>query len=278
MPTASDLVTDLPADFEVFGQAVATSLQDLLGGTTGQVLAKATNTNMDFTWVTPDDANAIQNAIVDAKGDLIGATAADTPARLAVGTNGQLLSADSTAATGLAWTTIPTSALTLIRRATFTNVADTGTTFDGVFTSTYKTYLIVAERLLSVSAGGDDAQFVLRYAGPTNQTSLYYGQNFTLPFNSSTFTTNQQNNGSAFSFMNYVGETGDVSAATITMNGVGNTSERPRFYGLGTQGTSVFGTTNFAGWQNDARTYTGIAFKSSSTNISGDVAIYGLAI
>jgi hypothetical protein len=53
MPTSSDLVTDLPADFEVFGQAVDTSLADLKGGTTGQVLAKATNTNMDFTWVTP---------------------------------------------------------------------------------------------------------------------------------------------------------------------------------------------------------------------------------
>jgi hypothetical protein len=103
MPTASDLVTDLPADFETFGQAVATSMADLLGGTTGQVLSKASNTNMDFTWVTSDDANAIQNAIVDAKGDLIAASAADTPARLAVGTNDQLLVADSTAATGLKW-------------------------------------------------------------------------------------------------------------------------------------------------------------------------------
>jgi hypothetical protein len=51
MPTPTDLVTDLPADFEVFGQAVATSLADLLGGTTGQVLSKTTNTDMDFTWV-----------------------------------------------------------------------------------------------------------------------------------------------------------------------------------------------------------------------------------
>jgi hypothetical protein len=54
-------------------------------------------------WVGFDDSNAIQNAIVDAKGDLITATAADTPARLAVGTNGQTLVADSTASTGLKW-------------------------------------------------------------------------------------------------------------------------------------------------------------------------------
>ncbi len=101
MPTASDLVTDLPADFETFGQAVATSMADLLGGTTGQVLSKASNTDMDFTWVTSDDANAIQNAIVDAKGDLIAASAADTPARLAVGNNGETLVADSSTSTGL---------------------------------------------------------------------------------------------------------------------------------------------------------------------------------
>ena len=52
MPTNTDLVTDLPADFEVFGQAVATSMADLLGGTTGQILSKATNADMDFTWIT----------------------------------------------------------------------------------------------------------------------------------------------------------------------------------------------------------------------------------
>lgn len=109
MPTSTDLVTDLPADFETFGQAVATSMADLLGGTTGQVLSKASNTDMDFTWVAQDDSNAIQNAIVDAKGDLITATAADTPARLAVGTNGQTLVADSSTATGLKWATASSS-------------------------------------------------------------------------------------------------------------------------------------------------------------------------
>jgi len=54
MPTPTDLVTDLPADFEVFGQAVDTTLADLKGGTSGQVLSKASGTDMDFTWVTAE--------------------------------------------------------------------------------------------------------------------------------------------------------------------------------------------------------------------------------
>ena len=54
MPTATDLVTDLPADFNVFGQGVDTSMQFLLGGTTGQVLSKTSATNMAFTWLDPD--------------------------------------------------------------------------------------------------------------------------------------------------------------------------------------------------------------------------------
>lgn len=50
MPTNTDLVYQLPADFEVFGQAVDTSLADLKGGTTGQILTKNSNTDMDFVW------------------------------------------------------------------------------------------------------------------------------------------------------------------------------------------------------------------------------------
>ena len=63
MPTNTDLVTDLPADFEVFGQAVDTSMADLLGGTTGQILAKNSATNMDFVWIAND------------QGDITGVTA-----------------------------------------------------------------------------------------------------------------------------------------------------------------------------------------------------------
>jgi len=103
IPQSTDLVKDGATAIAALGQDIDTALVDLKGGTTGQVLAKASNTDLDYSWVAQDDSNAIQNAIVDAKGDLITATAADTPARLAVGTNGYVLTADSAEATGLKW-------------------------------------------------------------------------------------------------------------------------------------------------------------------------------
>jgi hypothetical protein len=57
-------------------------------------------------WVASDDPNAIQNTIVAAKGDIIGASANDVPAVTSVGADGTTLVADSATATGLAY--IPT--------------------------------------------------------------------------------------------------------------------------------------------------------------------------
>jgi hypothetical protein len=98
MPNSADLVTDLPADFNVFGQGVDTSMQDLLGGTTGQVLSKTSGTNMDFTWVTPTDQTPLTT-----KGDLFTFTTVD--ARIGVGANDTVLTADSAQASGLKWAT-----------------------------------------------------------------------------------------------------------------------------------------------------------------------------
>jgi hypothetical protein len=88
MPTSTDLVTDLPADFEVFGQAVDTALMDLKGGTTGQVLKKNTNTDMDFVWSA--DAAGMTNPMTTT-GDTIYSSSGSTPARLGIGSTGQVL-------------------------------------------------------------------------------------------------------------------------------------------------------------------------------------------
>jgi hypothetical protein len=97
------LVRNGALDIRTLGNAIDASLVDLKGGTTNQVLAKNTDADMDFKWVA--DASGIPATIFDAKGDLIAASAADTAARLAVGSNGQVLTADSSTATGLTWAT-----------------------------------------------------------------------------------------------------------------------------------------------------------------------------
>jgi hypothetical protein len=102
-PDDTDLVKDGAAAMRTLGNSIDSSFVDLKGGTTGQVLAKASNTDLDFVWSA--DASGIPATIFDAKGDIIAATAADTASRLAVGTNGQVLTADSTAGTGLKWAT-----------------------------------------------------------------------------------------------------------------------------------------------------------------------------
>lgn len=81
---------------------------------------------------------AIQPTLLDAKGDLIVASAADTAARLAVGTNGYTLVAASGETTGLKWQLAPAfhgvsvynSAAQTISNATFTTVTFDSEWFD----------------------------------------------------------------------------------------------------------------------------------------------------
>lgn len=103
VPTSTDLVKDGATAMEALGDSIDASFVGLKGGNTDQVLAKGSPDDLDFVWVDADDSNAIQNSIVNAKGDLIGASANDTPAILSVGANNTVLIADSTTSTGLAW-------------------------------------------------------------------------------------------------------------------------------------------------------------------------------
>ena len=149
VPTSTDLVKDGATAIETLGDAIDASLVDLKGGTTGQVLAKNSNTDMDFTWTT--DASGISATIFDAKGDLIAASAADTAARLAVGANDTVLTADSSTATGLKWATPVSGGMTLI--ATATPSAASTFSFTSIPTTTYKHLMIVANELVWSATG-----------------------------------------------------------------------------------------------------------------------------
>lgn len=193
-PDDTDLVKDGAAAIRTALGGVDTSFVDLKGGTTGQVLAKASNTDMDFTWAT--DASGIPATIFDAKGDLIAASAADTAARLAVGTNGQVLTADSTTATGLKWATAAAGGgMTLIATTSLSGVKTTVSSIP----TTYKTLVIFIEDgdLSGADAWGFGAPATAangyRTAGiATNSTSVYNASSSSFVY----ITNNNQQSGS----------------------------------------------------------------------------------
>jgi hypothetical protein len=76
-----------------------TSIVDIAAMAAGDLISVITFTSFEV-------ANVIANTLVDAKGDLIVASGPDTPARLAVGFNGHVLTADSSQPNGIKWAAV----------------------------------------------------------------------------------------------------------------------------------------------------------------------------
>ena len=100
------------AGLEISGDTVriaaAAAGAGLTGGA-GSALAVGAGTGISVAADTVGvDATVLLHTLVDAKGDLLAASAADTVARLAVGTDGQVLTADAAQATGVKWATVGT--------------------------------------------------------------------------------------------------------------------------------------------------------------------------
>jgi len=205
-------------------------------------------------------------------GDMVYSSSGSTPARLGIGSTGQVM----TVASGIpSWATpaAASSGMTLISRSSFSNVA--GTNIDSVFTSTYKTYLVVVERIYGATPA-DDFYFQWRYSG-TTQSANYNGNNAMLDPNGSTWSITQVSGAAQFTISRTIGDSTYDQSVQIYCNNVGNASEKPSLIGQGMMAGFYNYGTWFCGMTSDARTYTGFRLSSQSSNITGVVSVYGLA-
>lgn len=262
-PDDTDLVKDGAAAIRTLGSAIDTSLVDLKGGTTGQVLSKNSNTDMDFTWTAQDDSNAIQNAIVDAKGDLISATAADTPARLAVGTNGHVLTADSTTATGLKWAAINATSMTLLSTTTLPGNT-TSTEISGI-SGDYTNLIIYGYGLAPATAATMSFQL--------GHTSLQNAFGVNMSGGVDVFAGNRTNNAAVSSVKNLDNSTTSALHIQIPFYSATNNRKMCLYSWLDNNGNAIQGTAWFSGIGDSAVSRFGL---SSAQNISGTILIYGV--
>ena len=206
--------------------------------------------------------------LITTAGDLLYGTAADTVARLGIGTANQVLQVNS-GATAPEWATPAAGGggFVLITSNTFSNVASV--TLDDCFNSTYDTYLVTFVDCFGGTAA-DDAQIQWRYSTTTLTTDYYSSYMY---YTTSAVGSRFQNQAQA-TISDYIGSSLHKSQGQMFVSNAGSSGQiqaRGQWANYNTETSSVFGITH-----GTTQTYTGLVFKSSSSNVSGTIRVYGL--
>lgn len=207
-------------------------------------------------------AAKIASTIVDAKGDIIVATAADTVSRLAVGTNGQALVADSTAGTGVKWGSA--GGLVYITSSAFSAAATASV--NNCFSSTYDNYRIV---LYVTGTSGNNLSFRYRASSTDNSAASYAWQvaNIAGAGLNGSVTTGATSHRVCYLGTNYSAITFDVFRPGLAAN----TLHMSQGY-ADNGGASQY---LVAGVHNVASAFDGFTLIPDASTITGTVRVYG---
>lgn len=216
----------------------------------------------------PSIEGGIQPTIVDAKGDIIAATAADTVARLAVGANDTVLTADSSTATGLKWATPVSGSMTLLSTTTLSGTSTTVT----VAANSYR-------RLVAEITGIDAAANHNPFVQINSITSNVYAEGVVGTINATATTDGANRNGIYFNWPGTQGYgTGDNNIAIVTFFNPNATT----IQNATMQSAYVFepGPLYTTKWANIGIVATAVisslVFKSDQSLTAGTVRLYGV--
>ncbi len=212
----------------------------------------------------PSIEGGIQPTIVDAKGDIIAATAADTPARLAVGANDTVLTADSTQATGLKWATPAAGGMTLLETLTLSGASVTSSSIS----QSYKNLQIIIRNARPATDGtylgfrmnsattGYASESATQSTGNFNSVAIYWGD--------------QIDNGTSdlTAWINIYDYTNTTTWKTVDLWGYGNATANPANWSA-RGGKAILNTTSAI--------TTITLFPDSGNWTSGSALIYGVS-
>ena len=176
---------------------------------------------------------------------------------------------------GTAWV-IPNSpaqnptGLELIKTATVTNAADTSTTWQSVFTSTYDSYRLVV-KTVTAHTNGSVPRLLFYYGTSTEQASTYYGGVINALYNGTSNVTSV-NNGASIPLTQSCDNLG-MSSCSIDFHACGYSARASCLTQFSNAYDGAF--SSGGGYVNTTQTYTGFKLFMSAGNISMTGSLYG---